>query len=147
MPGFKDDAVSTFQGAWCGEDSQCIPRNLMMPASSLMGRPAHQALGLRGEDLFMSGRPGVRDSLLWPVTHTWIHLFLHDSLSFWSHPLSSASSLIIFSLTPASSIAPSSLPLYYSSFEVSFPNYSPISWNHSLGLLPWPLYHHFPNTI
>lgn len=59
MPGFEGDSVSTFQGARCGEDSQCIPRYLMMPASSLMGGPAHLALGLRQEALFMSGRPGV----------------------------------------------------------------------------------------
>lgn len=81
--------IITFQGARYGKDSQYTPRNLMMPASFLMERPAHLALGFRGEDLFMSGRPGVRDSLLWPVIHALIYLFLPDPLSFWSHPLSS----------------------------------------------------------
>lgn len=147
VPGFEGDSLSTFQGARCGEDSPCIPRNLMIPASSLMGGPAHLALGLRGEDLFMSGRPGVRDSLLWPVIHSWIHLFLPDSLSFWSHPLSSMSSLIIFPMAPSSSIAPSPLQLCYSSFWEPFPNYSPIPWNHSLGCLSWSPYHNLPNTI
>ena len=59
MPGFEGDSVLIFQGARCGEESQCIPRYLMIPASSLMGGPAHLALGLRHEALFMSGRPGV----------------------------------------------------------------------------------------
>lgn len=64
MPGFESDSVFTFQGARCGEDSQCIPRKLTMPASSLMVDLAHLVLGLRREALFTSGRPGVRDSLL-----------------------------------------------------------------------------------
>lgn len=70
MPEFEGNSVSTFQGARYGKDSQYTPRKLTMPVSFLMERPAHLALGFRGEDLFMSGKPGVRDSLLWPVIQT-----------------------------------------------------------------------------
>lgn len=140
MPGFEGDSVSTFQGARYGKDSQYTPRNLMMPASFLMERPAHLALGFRGEDLFMSGRPGVRDSLLWPVIHALIYLFLPDPLSFWSHPLSSVifpnyfpcGSFLFHSTWP-----PPTLSIIVFFWE-SFLNYSPIPWNHSLGLLSCP---------
>jgi hypothetical protein len=73
MPVLLRMTVSIFQGAMCGKDSQCILRNQMIPAFSLMVDPAHLALGLREEALFMSGRPGVRDSLLWLVI---THLYL-----------------------------------------------------------------------
>ena len=62
--------MSSFQGARCGEDSWYIPKNLMIPASSPMESPALLALYLRKDALFMSGRPGVRVSFLWPVIHT-----------------------------------------------------------------------------
>ncbi|KAI5937751.1 Melanocyte protein PMEL [Manis javanica] len=58
----KSKGLIAGERARCGEDSQCTPRTLMMPASSLMVGLAHLAPDLRGETLFMSGRHGVPTS-------------------------------------------------------------------------------------